>query len=235
MKIDFLIFQHSAGSPPGTTLNWLDKNQFQYHIHFWGKHSFESLHQIQFKSLIILGGPQNVDEEIKYPWLAQEKHFIKNTLQEKKPVLGICLGGQLIAEVLGAKVTRNQHWEIGWHPINFFPLENSPFPKVSELIAFQYHAYCFEIPSETFKAATNSITPNQAYCNEMGVIGLQFHPETTKEWVLDRCHELSESPQLTGTFIQSCESIKAELYRQESLQQWYFELLENWHLKNKYK
>ncbi|MBV9468373.1 MAG: type 1 glutamine amidotransferase, partial [Abitibacteriaceae bacterium] len=67
--------------------------------------------------LIVMGGPMNIYEENKYPWLVPEKHFIKQAIDRQKPVLGICLGAQLIADVLGAKVTRNPSVEIGWFPI----------------------------------------------------------------------------------------------------------------------
>ena len=70
-----------------------------------------------FDWLIILGGPMNIYEYLRYPWLQDEKTFIKNAIESGKIVLGLCLGAQLIADVLGAKIYQNVHREIGWFPI----------------------------------------------------------------------------------------------------------------------
>lgn len=70
----------------------------------------------EFDLLVILGGPMGVDDEDKHPWLVLEKHFIKEAIQHRKLVIGICLGAQLIAEILGGKVYKNHYKEIGWFP-----------------------------------------------------------------------------------------------------------------------
>lgn len=269
MIVDLLVFQHSKGSPPGSTLDWIKENQLNhssltYHIHFWGKNSFDTLSSINYKALLILGGPQNVDEEKQYPWLIQEKHFIKNSLLQNKPIIGLCLGGQLLAEALGAKVSRHIVSEVGWHKVQIFP-ENFNFDthantskndnskdkiylnenlntcsqfhhhkddlhplRWSQLDVFQYHSYAFELPADSKLIATNSITSCQGFMYHQNVIGLQFHPEATQNWILECCQEIENSPNLGGEFVQSSQMIKAQIDKQTQLQQWYFELIQYW-------
>lgn len=235
MTVDILIFQHSEGSPPGSTLEGLAQvntsgNPPSYHIHFWGKDSVENLNTLSFQSLLILGGPQNVDEENQYPWLRQEKLMIQKALQENKPILGICLGGQLIAEALGARVARHKHSEVGWHTVDFFSIQKKALipTNLTQLDVFQFHSYFFETPINATLIATNSITPNQGFVYKQNVIGLQFHPEATKNWILECCNEIENSTQLRGDHVQSSSLIQAQLQKQDQLQQWYFTLLKNW-------
>ncbi len=71
----------------------------------------------EFDWLIIMGGPMNIYEHYRYPWIVREKEFIRRSIDADKIVLGICLGAQLMADVLGGKVHRNEHKEIGWFPV----------------------------------------------------------------------------------------------------------------------
>jgi GMP synthase-like glutamine amidotransferase len=138
----------------------------------------------EFDWLIILGGPMNVYEEEKYPWLAEEKKFIREAIANGKIVLGICLGAQLIADVLGAKVYKNKYKEIGWFSVLLTPeAKNSALFKglPSKFIAFHWHGDTFDIPPEAVKIAESEGCANQAFvCNER-VIGLQFHLESSLE------------------------------------------------------
>lgn len=140
-----------------------------------------------FDWLVILGGPMNVDEENLYPWLAAEKEFISKAIAAKKVVIGICLGAQLIARVLGAKVQKNAYKEIGWFPVSWLQ-EADAFPafeKFSEgFMAFHWHGDTFDIPPQCVRIAETDVCANQAFIHESGrVIGLQFHLEATKEGV----------------------------------------------------
>lgn len=222
---DVLLLQHSEGSPPGSTIEWLNQNQLQYQIHFWGKDPSEKIKSISFNFLIILGGPQNVDEEEKYPWLRIEKEFIKSNLLQKIPTLGICLGGQLMAETLGAEVRRQKHWEIGWHQILLSPERNPLLPINKELHSFQFHGYGFTSPTNGISLGANEVTPCQAFGFESHAIGLQFHPESTSDWVHKCCEEIEDSTEFTGPFVQKPPDILKQISNQVHLQNWYFELL----------
>jgi GMP synthase-like glutamine amidotransferase len=137
----------------------------------------------EFDWLVIMGGPMNIYEEDKYPWLAREKRFIWDSIASNKIVLGICLGGQLIADVLGGKVRRNLYKEIGWHPIKLTSEGQksrifSVLPKT--FMAFHWHGDTFEIPPQALRAAESEACANQAFM--LGkAIGLQFHLESSMD------------------------------------------------------
>lgn len=95
-----------------------------------------------FDWLIIMGGPMNIYEDKKYPWLLKEKKFIEKAIADKKIVLGICLGAQLIVDVLGGAVYKNNYKEIGWHPVSLTKgtKNSSVFGKLPDkFIAFHWH------------------------------------------------------------------------------------------------
>ncbi len=132
-----------------------------------------------FDWLIIMGGSMNIYEEKKYPWLLAEKDFIGKAIDSKKIVLGICLGSQLITDVLGGRVSKNTFSEIGWFPVTLTPeARKSPvFRDIPlEFTAFHWHEDTFEIPPGAMRIAKSEGCQNQAF--ESGrVIGLQFHLE----------------------------------------------------------
>lgn len=159
--------------------------------------------QNQFDWLIVLGGPMNVDEEEKHPWLRTEKKFIEQTLAANKSYLGICLGGQLLAQVLGAKVTKNKFQEIGWHDVIRNQNQHAAFAWPTKATVFQWHEDRFDLPSGAIALATSEATEFQAYGYGKNVIGLQFHPESTADWILTSYKDLDESKHQDSPFVQS--------------------------------
>ena len=132
--------------------------------------------------LIVMGGPMSVNDEELHPWLVAEKRFIAATVTEGKPVLGICLGAQLIACGLGAKVFRNLEREIGWFPIEpTSEASSSPFASIfaSPMEVFHWHGETFELPPGAIHLARSAACINQAFAIGERVLGLQFHLETT--------------------------------------------------------
>jgi GMP synthase-like glutamine amidotransferase len=131
----------------------------------------------EFDWLVIMGGSMNIYEEEKYPWLREEKNFIAEAIANKKIVLGVCLGAQLIADILGGMVSKNKYREIGWFPVRLTKeARNSPifngFPE--KFIAFHWHGDTFKIPPGAKKIAESEGCANQAF--DYGkVVGLQFH------------------------------------------------------------
>ena len=136
-----------------------------------------------FDWLFIMGGSMNVYEEEKYPWLREEKNLIAEAIASKKMILGVCLGAQLVADVLGGRVSKNRYNEIGWFPVtlteegrNSSLLCNFP----GSFSAFHWHGDTFRIPPGAKKIAQTGACPNQAF--EYGkTIGLQFHLEYSVE------------------------------------------------------
>jgi GMP synthase-like glutamine amidotransferase len=154
-----------------------------------------------FDLLIIMGGPMGVFDEGDYPWLKPEKRFIKAAMGAGKKVLGICLGAQLIADALGARVTRNPHREIGWFPITRnAAMEATRLKEVlpAQADAFHWHGDTFEIPFGALPLASSEACQNQGFIFEDRVVAFQFHLETTREsaaLLIDNGrHELDNSP-----------------------------------------
>ena len=146
-----------------------------------------------FDFLIVMGGPMGVHDEDKHPWLRQEKRLITATIDRGTPVLGICLGTQLIADCLGAEVFPNAHKEIGFWPIQWVPEAKSlPYlaPVNPEPTVFQWHGHTFDVPEGALRLARSALCENQGFVFEDRVIGLQFHLESTPhsvEQLLTHC------------------------------------------------
>jgi len=132
--------------------------------------------------LVIMGGPMSVNDEGEYPWLVREKQFVRDVIAAGKPVLGVCLGAQLIANCLGARVYRNAVKEIGWFPIRGIPATDKTifgFPPSVEV--FHWHGETFDLPEGAVHLAQSGVCRNQAFQYGRSVIGLQFHLETTPD------------------------------------------------------
>ena len=142
-----------------------------------------------FQAVVALGGPMNVYEEERYPFLKQDQLFIQKVLEESVPFLGICLGSQLLAKACGAKVYRAREEEIGFSPIQLTseglqdPLLAGMPPK---LRVFQWHGDTFDIPAQAVLLAGGTVCPHQAFRVGPCAYGLQFHVEITgnsiQEW-----------------------------------------------------
>ena len=183
-----------------------------------------------FDWLVILGGPMNVYEEKKYPWLTREKQLIEQAINGGKIVLGICLGAQLIADVLGSAVYKNRYKEIGWFPILLTPeAKESPVFKAlpdERFIAFHWHGDTFDTPPGCIRMAESAGCLNQAFeCNGR-VIGLQFHLESSMESIrllLQHCgDELVE-----GRYIQNAEDMLSHQIHLNKINQVMTVLLDN--------
>ncbi len=164
-----------------------------------------------FDWLVIMGGSMNIYEEEKYPWLVDEKNFIAEAIADKKTVLGVCLGSQLVADVLGGRVTRNKYKEIGWFPVTLTREAGnssvfSALPR--KFMAFHWHGDTFEIPPGATKIAESEGCAAQAF--ELGrVVGLQFHLEYPNEsihLIFQNCgNEITE-----GKYIQKPDEIVSQ-------------------------
>jgi GMP synthase-like glutamine amidotransferase len=164
--------------------------------------------------LVIMGGPMSVYDDALFPWLAAEKEFIKAFLQTQKPVLGICLGSQLLALCSGASVGKAAQLEIGWFPVEPTPAaEALPWLHsllVSRPVLFHWHGDRFGIPAGAENLVSTEANDNQAFALAGGrVIGLQFHPEVTpvllEQMVAEGRNELRP-----GGFVQSADCIFSE-------------------------
>jgi GMP synthase (glutamine-hydrolysing) len=144
-------------------------------------------------------------EEQRYPWLRREKLFLEQALRQEKSLLGICLGSQLIADVLGSKVYRNKWKEIGWFPVTL--TEFASFTKATGdsdgcFTPFHWHGDTFDLPEDAHQLCRSEGCEQQGFSFRHNVLAFQFHPEATRESVellLQHC-----SGDLTpGKFVQT--------------------------------
>jgi GMP synthase-like glutamine amidotransferase len=162
--------------------------------------------------LIVMGGPMGVHDEAKYPWLKAEKRFISQAIEANIPILGICLGSQLIAHVLKASVYKGEEKEIGWFPVFKSPIPSgspavfSDFPE--QFTPFHWHGDTFDLPDGAIRLIENAVYPNQAFQFKENIIGLQFHLESTPKSVSLLTQQFSAEI-TTGCYQQSIEAMRA--------------------------
>ncbi len=215
------ILQHTRSTTPGSTIEWLRSENIPFTVtrFFEANALLPSLNSFDF--LIICGGEMNVDEEDQYPWLRAEKDFIKSAIEKNKKVVGLCLGGQLMAEALGAHVGKHKTWEVGWWPVQLKLPPTLKMTPLNILTPFQYHGYSFETPKGAFRFASSEACEHQAFLWGQNAIGFQFHPESTKQWVVG----CSEENLPSGAYVQTPQQMTAGNQLQPELQRWYFEIL----------
>jgi GMP synthase (glutamine-hydrolysing) len=156
------------------------------------QHAPRSFNPDQLAGLVILGGPMNVDQTDRYPYLADEVQWIQQAVAADLPVLGICLGSQLLAKALGSRVYANPVKEIGWYSVELTPAaatdplfrDASPAETV-----FQWHGDTFDLPEGATLLATAPACHHQAFRQGTHAYGLQFHIEVTADIIADWLHE----------------------------------------------
>ncbi|HLN87906.1 MAG TPA: gamma-glutamyl-gamma-aminobutyrate hydrolase family protein [Candidatus Limnocylindrales bacterium] len=198
---EVLVFQHDPFEDLGFFAEVLDKQGADYRVLrlFHGEMPTEDWQHIG--ALIILGGPMNVGEEDNFPFLRWEKRIIRAAIDEAVPMLGVCLGAQLIAETLGTKIFHGPVKEIGWSRISI-----TPHGQVDSLLGympesatvFQWHGDGFELPNGAIHLASSINYKNQAFRVGKSIYGLQFHLEVTprmiERWIDERSKDLALAP-----------------------------------------
>lgn len=189
-----LVLQHVASEPLGELDPLLRASGMRIRYVNFARHPGTQVDVARYSGLVVLGGPMNVDQADHYHHLLHEIEVIRIALERKIPVLGICLGAQLLAAALGATVHPNAVREIGWYPITV-----SSNAKADPLFThfdvearvFQWHAYTFTEPRDSVHLASTASCANQAFCHGGFAYGLQFHLEVD-ESLIERWLNLSE-------------------------------------------
>ena len=221
------IIQHVPFEGPGTIEPWLEVQGLDFTIvKMWENSQLPLLENVS--GVIVMGGPMGVHDEADYPWLVNEKAWLKQAIDLKKPILGICLGAQLLAQILGAKVCKALEKEIGWFPVQVLPNPNGfelmavkERPSITEepfkrkvFTPLHWHGETFDLPEGAIRLASTQACPNQAFIWQDHVVGLQFHLEATPSSLQKLVAHASDD--ITGgTYQQTPETILA--YQPEEL------------------
>jgi GMP synthase-like glutamine amidotransferase len=174
------FFQHVAFEGPGSTAAWVSaKGMSATTTRFYDDPRLPEMRDVDL--LVVLGGPCSVNDEAELPWLVDEKRFIRRAIESGKPVVGVCLGAQLIASAMGARVFPNGQKEIGWFPVQMVHAneERSMLTLPESFMAFHWHGETFELPQGAVHIARSAACENQGFQLGERAIGLQFHLEAT--------------------------------------------------------
>ncbi|TDR48451.1 GMP synthase (glutamine-hydrolysing) [Tahibacter aquaticus] len=178
-----LVFQHVAAEPLGTLDRLIRQRGHRIKFVNFERHAEASPCVDRYRGLVVLGGPMNVEDRAHRAHLLTEMHAIEAALHQGKPVLGICLGAQLLAHVLGAPIRRQRDAEIGWYEVNT-TAQGQADPVLAPLGTaaplFQWHNYTFEIPRDAAHLAHSDSCANQAFRYGSNAYGFQFHLEANQ-------------------------------------------------------
>ncbi|KOS04832.1 hypothetical protein AM493_01315 [Flavobacterium akiainvivens] len=205
------ILQHVDFEGPGYITQWAQTQGAELTItkFYEENHSLPELGT--FDLLVVMGGPMSVNDSAFTPWMQQEMAFIKQCLAANIPILGICLGAQLIAGVLGAKVTAATNKEIGWYTVkNGSPSDKWPWHYFNGApVVFHWHGEQFEIPQGAEGKLVSDANGNQGFLYGNNVLGLQFHLEATANSVDDLLHHAADD--LTQhSYVQQPDDIRSQ-------------------------
>jgi GMP synthase (glutamine-hydrolysing) len=200
MQPTIFILRHMPHEPGGTLETALTNAGLAFRYFDLHKEVPRQLRLDQASGLVALGGPMNVDEIERYPFLAKDVQWIEQAIAADMPFLGICLGSQLLAKTLGAKVYPNGVKEIGWYPVELTPAaaDDPMFAQSGMRIMFQWHGDTFDLPFGAVHLARSAVCENQAFRYGRYAYGLQFHIEMTAAMIDDwltqpgNCCELAE-------------------------------------------
>ncbi|WP_232436904.1 type 1 glutamine amidotransferase [Paenibacillus senegalimassiliensis] len=213
MRIHYL--QHVPFESPARIADWATEHEHE----LTGTLLYEGVDvplTSEFDMLVVLGGPMGIYDEEQYPWLAPEKVLIREAIAQRKLILGICLGAQLLAEALGGRVYQNPYKEIGWYPVSMKEESGDSvffkkFPR--ELLPFHWHGDTFELPPTAATVASSIGCANQAFEYQGHVVGLQFHLECGDDSIDKLLEHCGDELEPGGPYVQSPD----EMVKQPSL------------------
>jgi GMP synthase-like glutamine amidotransferase len=179
-----LVLQHIAVEGPGRLAPFLEQRGWTLETVALYAGAPLSAHPGAYQAIIVMGGPMGVYDDAMYPFLRQEHDFLQRAIAQEVPLLGICLGSQLLAKALGARVYRNPQKEIGWYTVDLTAAGRTDplFAGIASPVrVFQWHGDAFELPSGATTLASSPLCMHQAFRYGDRVYGLLFHLELTPE------------------------------------------------------
>lgn len=204
------LLQHASFEGPGLIADWAEAHSITLYIrHLYLGDAVPDPDEVQ--GLIVMGGPMNAYEDSRFPFLTAEKALIRALLVAERPVLGICLGAQLLASALGASVFRQAELEIGWFSVR--QPDASPLPPMlaklpSVSLAFHWHGDTFDLPAGATNWMSSEACQHQLFTVGDRALGVQYHPEVDAD-AIDLFIEHGAVELATpSTNVQSAESIQ---------------------------
>lgn len=206
--MNICVLQHAAYEGPGEIAAWA-----ALHDHSVGVHHLYRGDPLPrpdaFDLLVVMGGEMNIYQYRDWPWLKPESAFIGSTLAQGKRVIGICLGAQLIADALGARVFQNAEHELGWLPISWTDEARAIFPGLPAVsTVLHWHGDTFELPAGATRLAASEGCLEQGFLIRNKCLGLQFHIEVDPSLVKQYVAGQGEWP--TGLYSQTSQVILSE-------------------------
>jgi GMP synthase-like glutamine amidotransferase len=182
-----VVFQFNPTEGPAYFADWLDASALSWRLCAIDRGDSLPDDPHEFAGIGMMGGPMSVTESL--PWIEPLSVFLRNAVAEEVPVIGHCLGGQLLAQALGAQVTRTRVPEIGWLDVASVDASARAewFGGLERFVAFQWHYDIFDLPKGATRVLANDFNPNQAYVIDGRHIGFQCHIEMTRELVETWC------------------------------------------------
>lgn len=221
----FLIIQNDAGEGAGQLQTLLDHRRLVSRLYLGWVAPYAELDQSDYSALVVLGGAQGVYEADQYPYLLDEMALCQAFINADKPVIGLCLGAQVVATALGGQVEQNTQKEIGW-----FEIELSEDAAEDDLLkdlpqrsmAFHFHGDYFKLPEACTGLASSALTECQLFRYKQNVYGFQYHAEvdlplievmcrSNEEYMKDNGYDidtvLNETQEHLDSYLLRCESI----------------------------
>ena len=197
----FLIIQNDAHEGAGQLLALIHQRQLMSRTMLGWDVDYNNIQPNDYCALVILGGAQGVYEIDKYPYLQDEINLTNAFIAADKPVIGLCLGAQIIATALGGEVLQNKQKEIGWFDINLS--EGAMYddlmmmhPQITK--AYHFHGDYFRLPPECVSLAKSELTECQLFRYRNNVYGFQFHAEVDQDLIEVMCRTNADYMQING-------------------------------------
>jgi GMP synthase-like glutamine amidotransferase len=212
MKRRIFCLQHAPFEGPAYIEDWARARNHTFHVvRVFEKQPLPALDDFDF--LVVMGGPMGVNDDFKYPWMAAEKALIRQTVEAGKPLLGICLGAQLLASSMDAPVVPNRWPEIGW-----FPLVATETGKKQPLLdgldwsnpVFHWHGDTFGIPTGAKHLLKSEACVNQAFLLGTNALALQFHLEMTESALKGMIEHCGDELKSDAPYIQNAGQLLAQ-------------------------
>ncbi len=216
------VLQHVPFEGPAAIADWAGARHAKMAVtHLYKGEALPDL--AAFDMLTVMGGPMSANDEAHHSWLAPEIALVRDATAANKTVFGICLGAQIIAKAIGAKVYAARQKEIGWFPVRQIDSKHALFGGLpQEFTPFHWHGETFDLPAGATRLAETGTTPNQAFALNSRVLGLQFHMEATAGSVNALIENAAgdigsgpfeQKPDAVLAGIGHCAALRPQLYR----------------------